>query len=113
MPLNAPHRRLSVLARLPIFAPGARGPGGTNDGERQVGGEGRSCGDGDVAGVRMWWQQGRPDITILAGDPIHAPAGKPTIAAARELTNRIETAIEEMRRPYGPPAHAWFDERAA
>jgi 1-acyl-sn-glycerol-3-phosphate acyltransferase len=56
---------------------------------------------------------GFPQITILVGDPIAAPAARPTVAAARELTARIEQAIENARSPYGPPAHAWFPEREA
>jgi hypothetical protein len=51
---------------------------------------------------------------VLVGNPIAVAAGKATIAAARDLTARIEHAIEEARGPYGPPEHAWFaDERAA
>jgi 1-acyl-sn-glycerol-3-phosphate acyltransferase len=57
---------------------------------------------------------GLPRITVLVGTPIAVAAGKATIAAARELTGRIEHAIEDARAPYGPPAHAWFaDEKAA
>ena len=57
---------------------------------------------------------GLPRITLLVGEPIAVAAGKPTIAAARDLTARIEQAIEGSRLPFGPPAHAWFaDERAA
>jgi 1-acyl-sn-glycerol-3-phosphate acyltransferase len=57
---------------------------------------------------------GFPRITILVGEPIGVAAGRPTVAAARELTARIEQAIEDARRPFGPPEHAWFaDERAA
>ena len=57
---------------------------------------------------------GLPRITILVGEPIAVARGRPTVAAARELTARIEQAIEEARLPFGPPAHAWFaDERAA
>ncbi len=57
---------------------------------------------------------GLPRITVLVGNPIAVAAGKATIAAARDLTSRIEHAIEEARGPYGPPEHAWFaDERTA
>jgi len=57
---------------------------------------------------------GFPRITIIVGEPISVAAGRPTVAAARELTARTERAIEEARSPYGPPDHAWYaDERAA
>lgn len=46
---------------------------------------------------------GLPKVFALVGDPL-APEG-----TAEELTARLETAIEDLRRPYGPPAHAWFD----
>ena len=57
---------------------------------------------------------GFPRITILVGERIEVAVARPTVAAARELTTRIERAIEEARTPFGPPDHAWFtDERAA
>jgi 1-acyl-sn-glycerol-3-phosphate acyltransferase len=57
---------------------------------------------------------GFPRITILVGEPIPVAAGRPTVAAARELTARTERAIEDARAPFGPPAHAWFaDDTAA
>ena len=26
-----------------------------------------------------------------------------------EMTAEAERRVEELRRPYGPPAHVWFD----
>jgi len=44
-------------------------------------------------------------IRILVGEPI------PPEGTAAELTERLECAVEELRRPHGPPAHAWIDGR--
>jgi len=52
---------------------------------------------------------GRPRIRILVSRPIEVARTRPTVAAARALTRRLEEAIAELRRPYGPPAHAWID----
>jgi 1-acyl-sn-glycerol-3-phosphate acyltransferase len=52
---------------------------------------------------------GRPRVAILVADPIPVEPGRPTVAAAKALTQRIEDAIAELRRPFGPPAHAWLD----
>jgi 1-acyl-sn-glycerol-3-phosphate acyltransferase len=46
---------------------------------------------------------GLPRIRILVGEPL-APAG-----TATELTARLQAAVEELRRPYGPPTHAWIE----
>jgi 1-acyl-sn-glycerol-3-phosphate acyltransferase len=46
---------------------------------------------------------GFPKVLVLVGEPL-APEGTP-----EELTLRLEGAVAELRRPYGPPAHAWFD----
>ena len=57
---------------------------------------------------------GFPRVVVLVGEPIAVEQAKPTLAAAKELTARIEAAVEELRAPYGPPDHAWFPlERAA
>jgi hypothetical protein len=57
---------------------------------------------------------GLPKICVIVGEPIEVEATRPSIAAAKALTARLEAAIEAAREPYGPPAHAWFsDERAA
>lgn len=53
---------------------------------------------------------GLPRIRVLVGRPFESPPGRPTIAAARELTHRVEEAIADLRRPYGEPRHAWLDE---
>ena len=53
---------------------------------------------------------GLPRIRILVCEPIEVAQARPTVAAAKELTARVEAAIEEARAPYGPPAHAWFPE---
>ena len=56
---------------------------------------------------------GRPSIRLIVGQPIEVARSKPNLAAARDLTRRIEHAVEELREPYGPPAHAWFPESNA
>jgi len=56
---------------------------------------------------------GLPRIRVIAGEPIEVVQAKPSIAAAKALTTRIETAIEDLRRPYGPPEHAWYAEEKA
>jgi 1-acyl-sn-glycerol-3-phosphate acyltransferase len=53
---------------------------------------------------------GLPRIRLIVGEPIKVEIAKPTIASARDLTSRIEHAVEELRKPYGPPEHAWFPE---
>ena len=53
---------------------------------------------------------GLPRIRVLIGEPIQVPQTRPTVAAAKELTARVEQAIEAARAPYGPPAHAWYPE---
>ena len=52
---------------------------------------------------------GFPRIRVLVGEPIEVEPGKATVAAARELTARVEAAVEELRAPYGEPEHAWID----
>jgi 1-acyl-sn-glycerol-3-phosphate acyltransferase len=54
---------------------------------------------------------GFPRIRVLVGSPIAAPRATPTIAVARALTEQVEAAIAELRRPYGPPAHVWIETR--
>ena len=51
---------------------------------------------------------GLPRIRVLVGEPIQVEKARPTIATTKELTARIEETIEELRAPYGPPAHAWY-----
>ena len=52
---------------------------------------------------------GFPQVTIVVGEPLHTERGEPTREAATELTDRLEQAIAELRRPYGQPDHRWFD----
>jgi 1-acyl-sn-glycerol-3-phosphate acyltransferase len=52
---------------------------------------------------------GLPRVTVLVGDPIEVAQARPTLAAARVLTDRLEAAIAALREPYGEPAHAWRD----
>jgi len=51
---------------------------------------------------------GFPRIVILVGKPIEVEQAKPHLATAKALTDQIEAAVEELREPYGPPAHAWY-----
>jgi 1-acyl-sn-glycerol-3-phosphate acyltransferase len=53
---------------------------------------------------------GLPRIRVLIGEPVEVAQAKPTVAAAKELTARVEHAIEDAGAPYGPPAHAWYPE---
>jgi 1-acyl-sn-glycerol-3-phosphate acyltransferase len=53
---------------------------------------------------------GLPRIRIFVGEPIHVERARATIAAAKELTERLEHAVNELRGEFGPPAHAWFPE---
>jgi 1-acyl-sn-glycerol-3-phosphate acyltransferase len=54
---------------------------------------------------------GFPTIRVLVAAPIPVERAKPTLAVARALTDRVEAAIAELRRPYGPPAHVWIETR--
>jgi 1-acyl-sn-glycerol-3-phosphate acyltransferase len=56
---------------------------------------------------------GFPRVLVLVGDPIPVEKTKPNLAAAKALTDRIEAAVEELRKPHGPPAHAWYPSREA
>jgi 1-acyl-sn-glycerol-3-phosphate acyltransferase len=57
---------------------------------------------------------GLPRIRVIVCEPIQVDQARPTVAAAKELTARLERVIEEARAPYGPPAHAWYaEERVA
>jgi 1-acyl-sn-glycerol-3-phosphate acyltransferase len=56
---------------------------------------------------------GLPQVRVVVGDPIAVARTRPTIAAAKALTQQIERAVDELRAPYGPPAHAWYpDDRS-
>jgi 1-acyl-sn-glycerol-3-phosphate acyltransferase len=52
---------------------------------------------------------GFPRIRVLVARPLEVAKQRPTLIAARELTRRVEEAIADLRRPYGPPQHAWID----
>jgi 1-acyl-sn-glycerol-3-phosphate acyltransferase len=52
---------------------------------------------------------GFPRIRILVAQPLEVEPQRPTVASANELTRRLEAAIEELRRPFGPPDHVWLD----
>ena len=52
---------------------------------------------------------GRPSIRVIVARPLEVARARPTIAAAKALTARIEEAVNELRRPFGPPAHVWID----
>jgi 1-acyl-sn-glycerol-3-phosphate acyltransferase len=54
---------------------------------------------------------GLPRIRIIVCEPIDVAQTRPTVAAAKELTARVEHVIEAARAPYGPPAHAWYPEQ--
>jgi 1-acyl-sn-glycerol-3-phosphate acyltransferase len=51
---------------------------------------------------------GRPDLLTLVGSPIRVERERPTIQATRALTARVDAALNDLRRPYGEPAHAWI-----
>lgn len=51
---------------------------------------------------------GLPQVRVIVGEPL-LPEGPATLEAADVLTARLEAAISELRMPYGPPRHAWFD----
>lgn len=52
---------------------------------------------------------GLPRVRVLVGRPVAVAPQRPTLAAAKELTAQLEEAVEELRRPYGEPAHVWID----
>ena len=53
---------------------------------------------------------GFPQILIRIAPALRVEKQPMTIAAARELTRKLEEAIATLRQPYGEPAHAWIDE---
>ena len=52
---------------------------------------------------------GFPSVLVLVGEPIHVETGTTTIRAARELTAQVRAAVEDLRMPFGPPAHVSLD----
>jgi 1-acyl-sn-glycerol-3-phosphate acyltransferase len=47
---------------------------------------------------------GLPKILVHVAEPVDSAAG-----TVEELTAEAERLVQALRRPYGPPAHAWFD----
>jgi 1-acyl-sn-glycerol-3-phosphate acyltransferase len=56
---------------------------------------------------------GFPEVTIVVGEPLPTAGVEATRKAAVELTARLEAAIAALRKPYGEPDHAWFDDPPA
>lgn len=52
---------------------------------------------------------GLPRIRILVANPLEVARERPTLAAARALTQKVEDAIAELRRPYGEPHHVQLE----
>lgn len=52
---------------------------------------------------------GFAQVLIVAGEPIDVTRQEPTQDAVVELTARLEQAIDELRAPFGPPAHVWIE----
>jgi hypothetical protein len=50
-------------------------------------------------------------VLVLAGEPIEVARQESTQEAVAALTARLEQAIERLRSPFGPPAHAWIEAR--
>jgi 1-acyl-sn-glycerol-3-phosphate acyltransferase len=48
---------------------------------------------------------GLPSVVVLIGEPISVAPGPATISAARRLTADVRAAVEDLRAPFGPPAH--------
>jgi len=51
-------------------------------------------------------------VRILIGEPIRVEPvarGHALRAATAQLTEQLERAVAELRRPYGEPAHVWLD----
>jgi len=51
---------------------------------------------------------GFPQLDVLVAPPLVVEPAPATVARAKAVTRRIEDAIAELRRPYGPPAHTWY-----
>jgi 1-acyl-sn-glycerol-3-phosphate acyltransferase len=58
------------------------------------------------------FKMGLPRIRVFVGELIEVPQARPTVAASKELTTRVEQSIEAARAPFGPPAHAWYADDA-
>jgi 1-acyl-sn-glycerol-3-phosphate acyltransferase len=53
---------------------------------------------------------GLPRVVIVIGSPIPVPRRKADPEAETAVTEQLELAVEELRGPFGPPAHVWMDE---
>ena len=49
---------------------------------------------------------GFASVKVLVGEPIAVERGPSTIAEAKALTARARDAVDALRAPYPPPAHA-------
>ena len=54
-------------------------------------------------------QIGFPSVIVLIGKPIQVEVGAATIRVARELTDEVRAAVEDLRAPFAPPAHVSID----
>lgn len=52
---------------------------------------------------------GLPRVTIVVGEPIQVERQDAHPEAETRLTARVEQAVEALRAPFGPPAHAWIE----
>jgi len=48
---------------------------------------------------------GLPSVVVLIGEPLRVSPSAVTIRAARELTAEVRGAVDDLRAPFGPPAH--------
>jgi 1-acyl-sn-glycerol-3-phosphate acyltransferase len=46
---------------------------------------------------------GLPRLRVVVGEPIHVETAKPTIAASKELTERLRLAVEALREGHSTP----------
>lgn len=52
---------------------------------------------------------GFPQVRVLVGQPFVVARAGDAEREVDEATARLRAAVEELRRPYGAPAHAWID----
>ena len=48
-----------------------------------------------LVGTRGFPRPGRPPAQVIVGEPILVESAKPTLVAAKELTNRVERQLVE------------------
>lgn len=51
---------------------------------------------------------GLPRLRVIVAPPLLVDPQEPTPEAATVLTERLEAIVNELRAPFGPPAHAWY-----